>query len=67
MRSIDPTDPAALQGALSSGVFAPQTTPEQQAVLARLETALALVEGWVDEVVATAALPTCRTASRSAR
>ena len=57
VRSIDPTDPAALQGALSSGVFAPQTTPEQQAVLARLETALALVEGWVDEVVATAALP----------
>lgn len=57
VRSIDPTDPTALQGALSSGVFAPQTTPEQQAVLGRLETALALVEGWVDEVVATAALP----------
>jgi putative hydrolase len=57
VRSIDPTDPSALQGALSSGVFAPQTTPEQQGVLARLETALALVEGWVDEVAATAALP----------
>ncbi|RMI13000.1 zinc-dependent metalloprotease [Cellulomonas triticagri] len=57
VRAIDPTDTAALQGALSSGVFAPQTTPEQQAVLARLETALALVEGWVDEVTATAALP----------
>lgn len=57
VRSIDPTDPAALQGALSSGVFAPQTTPEQQAVLGRLETSLALVEGWVDEVTATAALP----------
>lgn len=57
VRAIDPTDPTALQGALSSGVFAPQTTPEQQAVLARLETALALVEGWVDEVTATAALP----------
>jgi putative hydrolase len=57
VRAIDPTDPTALQGALSSGVFAPQTTPEQRAVLARLETALALVEGWVDEVVATAALP----------
>jgi putative hydrolase len=57
VRSIDPTDPAALQGALSSGVFAPQTTPEQQAVLGRLETALALVEGWVDEVSAAAALP----------
>jgi putative hydrolase len=57
VRAIDPTDPSALQGALSSGVFAPQTTPEQRAVLARLETALALVEGWVDEITATAALP----------
>lgn len=57
VRSIDPTDPRALQGALSSGVFAPHTTEEQKAVLARLETALALVEGWVDEVTAAAALP----------
>jgi putative hydrolase len=57
VRSIDPTDPAALQEALSGGVFAPQTTPAQQAVLARLETALALVEGWVDEVTAAAAAP----------
>jgi putative hydrolase len=57
VRSIDPTDTAALQGALSSGVFAPQTTPEQQAVLGRLETSLALVEGWVDEVSAAAAMP----------
>lgn len=55
--SIDPTDAQALQGALSSGVFAPQTTPTQRAALERLETALALVEGWVDEVSATAALP----------
>jgi putative hydrolase len=29
----------------------PQTTPEQQTALARLETLLALVEGWVDVVV----------------
>jgi putative hydrolase len=57
VHSIDPTDMAALQEALSGGVFAPQTTPEQQAVLGRLETALALVEGWVDEVTAVAALP----------
>ena len=54
--SIDPTDAEALQGALSSGVFAPQTTPEQRAALERLETALALVEGWVDEVSGAAAL-----------
>lgn len=55
--SVDPTDPRALQAALSSGVFGLAATPEQQAELARLETALALVEGWVDEVTATAALP----------
>ena len=52
-----PDDPAALQQALSGGVFAPHTTPAQKAALERLETALALVEGWVDEVTATAALP----------
>ena len=57
VRSIDPSDPAALQEALSGGVFAPHTTPEQVAALGRLETALALVEGWVDEVTAAAALP----------
>lgn len=65
--SIDPTDAQELQRALSGGVFSPQTTPEQQSALARLETALALVEGWVDEVSATAALPTCRTRSRCER
>ncbi|MDM7854182.1 zinc-dependent metalloprotease [Cellulomonas alba] len=57
VRSIDPTDASALQQALSGGVFAPQTTPEQEAALGRLETALALVEGWVDEVSTSAALP----------
>ena len=31
VRSIDPTDAAALQQALSGGVFAPHTTPQQQA------------------------------------
>ena len=54
---IDPTNPEALQQALSRGIFAPSTTAEQDAALARLETALALVEGWVDEVSAAAALP----------
>jgi putative hydrolase len=52
---IDPTDPQALQQALSGGLFEPQRTPEQQAALDRLETALALVEGWVDEVTHAAA------------
>ncbi len=55
MREIDPQDPEALQRALSGGLFEPKNTPEQQSALVRLETALALVEGWVDEVVGAAA------------
>jgi putative hydrolase len=35
-------------------LFEPTSTPTQQAALARLETALALVEGWVDTVSAAA-------------
>ena len=53
--SFDPSDPASLQEALGSGVFEQEPTPAQQAALARLETALALVEGWVDLVVDQAA------------
>jgi putative hydrolase len=48
---LDPTNPAALQDALSGGLFEPKPSPAQQAALQRLETTLALVEGWVDEVV----------------
>jgi len=55
VREIDPADPEALQNALSSGLFEPERTPAQQAALNRLETALALVEGWVDDVVEEAA------------
>ncbi|NEC56160.1 zinc-dependent metalloprotease [Amycolatopsis rubida] len=52
--SIDPANPASIEEAMSSGLLEPQTTPEQQAALKRLETLLALVEGWVDVVVAEA-------------
>ena len=51
VRDLDPTHPEALQQALEGGLFEPQTTPQQQTALERLETALALVEGWVDDVV----------------
>lgn len=44
-----------LQERLTGSLFTPQRTPEQQAVLVRLETMLALVEGWVDHVVSQAA------------
>ena len=56
MPQIDPANPEALNEALSgAALFQPEDTPEQKAALARLETALALVEGWVSTVVAAAA------------
>src|SRR4051794_7980297 len=51
LQGIDPSNPEAIQQALEGGMFEPEKTPAQQAALTRLETALALVEGWVDEVV----------------
>jgi putative hydrolase len=56
MPQVDLTNPEALQQALGGGaLFQPEDTPEQKAALARLETALALVEGWVATVVDAAA------------
>jgi putative hydrolase len=55
MGEIDPTNPESLQNALSGGLFEPQETPEQLTALRRLETLLALIEGWVDAVVYAAA------------
>jgi putative hydrolase len=51
LREIDPQRPEAIQEALEGGLFDLPTTPEQTAALGRLELALALVEGWVDDVV----------------
>jgi putative hydrolase len=48
-------DPAAMEQLLNQGIFEPKSTPEQSAALERLETLLALIEGWVQTVV-TAAL-----------
>ncbi|MGL5861447.1 MAG: zinc-dependent metalloprotease, partial [Phycicoccus sp.] len=55
VRSIDPSDPQAVQQALEGRLFAPQHSTAQRAALARLETLLALVEGWVDVVAEQAA------------
>ncbi|CAN5235683.1 zinc-dependent metalloprotease [soil metagenome] len=51
MRGVDPMNPDALQEALEGGLFEPEKTAAQTAALSRLETTLALVEGWVDEIV----------------
>jgi putative hydrolase len=56
MPQIDPTNPEAINEVLSgAALFQPEDTPEQKAALVRLETVLALVEGWVSTVVAAAA------------
>ena len=44
----------SIESALGQGMFEPKITAGQQAALASLETLLALVEGWVDTVVAEA-------------
>jgi putative hydrolase len=55
MPQIDPANPEAINEVLSgAALFQPEDTPEQKAALARLETVLALVEGWVSTVVAAA-------------
>lgn len=57
VRSIEITDVEQLRAAFSQGIFAPQRTETQERALVRLETALALVEGWVEEVTAAAVAP----------
>ena len=52
---FDPSDTDRLREALSNGELIPPKTDAQLAALARLETLLALVEGWVDVVTADAA------------
>jgi putative hydrolase len=48
-------DPTAVEQLLTQGVFEPKATKEQTQALERLETLLALIEGWVQTLV-TAAL-----------
>jgi putative hydrolase len=57
--SFDPANPEELRQAMVSGALIPPKTDAQQAALSRLETMLALIEGWVDVVTAkaTARLP----------
>ncbi len=54
LQGIDPSDPQAMQEVMSSGVFEPAQTEDQKRALSRLETLLALIEGWVQDVVSVA-------------
>jgi len=55
MSRFDPADPESMRELQVEGIFSPESSPEQTAALTRLETALALVEGWVCHVVDAAA------------
>jgi len=55
MRGIDVNNPESLQQLFENGMFELPQSPKQKAALEKLEIALALVEGWVDEVVSQAA------------
>lgn len=57
VQQIDPSDPAGLTEALGNGLFDPQPSAAQRAALTRLETWLALIEGWVDVVAGRATQP----------
>lgn len=52
--SFDPSNPESLQHAMSAGELLAPRSDQQNAALARLETTLALIEGWVDVVTADA-------------
>ena len=52
---FDPTNPESFTMALNEGIFTPEETPAQREALTKLETVLALVDGWSEEVVALAA------------
>jgi putative hydrolase len=53
--AIDPNNPETFSVALNQGLFTPDESPTQQAAVTKLETALALIDGWVDDVTTLAA------------
>jgi len=55
--SLTPQRLTEASQALQGRLFSPARTPEQDAILERLETLTALIEGWVETVVAAAATP----------
>jgi putative hydrolase len=52
---FDPANPESFSMALNEGIFTPQESPAQRNALTKLETVLALIDGWSEEVVAQAA------------
>ncbi|MFA5919211.1 MAG: zinc-dependent metalloprotease [Candidatus Nanopelagicaceae bacterium] len=53
--AIDPNNPETFKVALNEGLFTPEESPAQVEALTKLETALALIDGWADDVTTLAA------------
>ena len=51
---LDINNPQSIQIAINQGLFKPEQTPAQELALAKLEMALALIEGWIDHVTSEA-------------
>ncbi|MCS5496606.1 zinc-dependent metalloprotease [Cnuibacter physcomitrellae] len=66
---FDPQNPEELRDAMASGALIPPRTEQQEHALARIETTLALIEGWVDVVTANASsrLPTWNAVAETVR
>lgn len=64
MRGLDPSNLESMQELLEGGLFDMPRSSEQEAALQRLEVTLALVEGWVDEVVGQATAERMPSATR---
>ena len=64
MRGVDPANPESMQQLLEGGMFDLPRSSTQDAALQRLEITLALVEGWVDEVVGQATAERMPTAGK---
>mgnify|MGYP003341632440 FL=1 len=47
---FDIENPESISIAISAGLFKPEQTAQQEAALAKLEMAFALIEGWIDHV-----------------
>jgi|TARA_B110000977_G_scaffold47476_1_gene64553 putative hydrolase len=45
---IDPTDPGSMEQIIEASAMVSPRSPEQEQALERIETVLALIEGWVD-------------------
>ena len=66
---LDPSNPEELRQAMVSGALIPPKSESQLTALDRLETMLALIEGWVDVVTehATTRLPSSRAIAETVR